>query len=63
MTIGCYPIPPLATPTECERPALEIADHLDVATRVGPVTADELRTASEIFLTNTAGGIMLVAYR
>jgi len=43
------------------RTALEIADHLDVATRVGPVTADELRTASEIFLTSTAGGIMPVA--
>ena len=43
------------------RTALEIADHLGIATRVGPMSADELRGAMEIFLTSTAGGIMPVA--
>ena len=43
------------------RTTLEIADHLGLKTRVGPVSAEELRAAKEIFLTSTAGGIMPVA--
>jgi branched-chain amino acid aminotransferase len=43
------------------RTALEVADELGLASRVGPVSADELRSAAEIFLTSTAGGIMPVA--
>jgi len=43
------------------RTTLEIADHLGIATRVGPVSVEELKRAAEIFLTSTAGGIMPVA--
>ena len=43
------------------RTVLEIATELGLAARVGPVTADEIRAASEVFLTSTAGGVMPVA--
>lgn len=43
------------------RTTLEIAEQLGIDSQVRPVSADELHTASEIFLTSTAGGIMPVS--
>jgi branched-chain amino acid aminotransferase len=42
------------------RTALELCEELDVPVAAGPVTADMLRGADEIFITSTAGGIMPV---
>ena len=41
--------------------AIELANNLNVETRIGPVKLDELRGADEIFITSTAGGVMPVA--
>jgi len=42
------------------RSALDICDDLSIPTKVASVTLDELRSAQEIFVTSTAGGIMPV---
>ncbi len=43
------------------RTALELAGQLNIDARLARFTADELRSAEELFLTSTAGGIMPVA--
>ena len=42
------------------RTALELADGLNIETRVEPLAEETLRSCDEIFLTSTAGGIMPV---
>jgi len=42
------------------RTAIELAASLNVETRIVPVSLGELRSADEIFITSTAGGIMPV---
>jgi len=42
------------------RTAIELAASLNVETRIAPVSLGELRSADEIFITSTAGGIMPV---
>lgn len=42
------------------RTAIELAQGLNIETRIGPVAVGELKTADEIFITSTAGGIMPV---
>lgn len=36
----------------------DLCDELGIAWRIGPITADELRDADEIFTATTAGGVM-----
>lgn len=43
------------------RTALELAGQLNIETRLARITAGELRSAEEVFLSSTAGGIMPVA--
>jgi branched-chain amino acid aminotransferase len=40
---------------------LDLCDELGIPWRIGPVTADELRAADEIFASTTAGGVMPVS--
>ena len=42
------------------RTAIELAEGLNVETRIAPLAEDTLRSCDEIFLTSTAGGIMPV---
>ena len=39
---------------------LDLCQELDLPTRVGPLTEDELKQADEAFITTTAGGVMPV---
>ncbi|MEE8210711.1 MAG: aminotransferase class IV [Acidiferrobacterales bacterium] len=43
------------------RTALELAGQLNIEARLARITAGELRSAEEVFLSSTAGGIMPVA--
>lgn len=56
----------LATPAEgvlagiTRRTAIELAEAEGLPVRPGPLAADELRSADEVFLTSTAGGVVPV---
>jgi branched-chain amino acid aminotransferase len=42
------------------RTVLELSQELNIEGRLGKITADQLKTADEVFITSTAGGIMPV---
>ena len=43
------------------RTALELCERLSIPLRIAPFSIEALRTADEVFLTSTAGGIMAIA--
>ncbi|MGH2467883.1 MAG: aminotransferase class IV, partial [Candidatus Limnocylindrales bacterium] len=43
------------------RTIMELAQTLGIGLAVRPVSADELRTADEAFVTSTAGGVMPIS--
>lgn len=43
------------------RTVLELCERLGIPLRIGPVPADELRAADEVFLTSTGGGVLPIA--